>query len=348
MNRPEGSAAVRVLLVEALRGERQRLSGVIDAAPALTLVGVANNSAEALESAARLRPDVIAINTQVYGSDGFAISRLIMQACPAPIVLFGEHVDSPVADQATAAGALTVVRRPGHPMAASYGQDCAFFIKTLQVMAGVPVITRFATRAPAPSAPTVGASGQPELLAIAASTGGPGAVHRIIRQLRPNFPAPIVLVQHIAHTFVQSLAEWLRSVTALPVEIVRQEQRLAPGRLYLALANHHLVLGRRGWVTIRPGIPGAEPYCPSADILFHSVAQSYGSRAIGLILSGMGDDGAQGLAAMRQAGSMTLAQNEASCVVYGMPQAAVRANAVQQVGALDDLSAMINSQFAHR
>ncbi|HYF66453.1 MAG TPA: hypothetical protein VD886_26730, partial [Herpetosiphonaceae bacterium] len=173
-------AAVRVLLVETLRGERQRLSGLIEAAPALSLAGVAASGAEALDLAARVRPSVIAINTQIYGSDGFAVSRLIMQACPAPIVLYGEQADGPVVQQATAAGALTIVRRPGHSMAPGYDQECALFVKTLEVMAGVPVVTRFAARTPAPSAPL----GQPELLAIAASTGGPGVVQRIVGQLR--------------------------------------------------------------------------------------------------------------------------------------------------------------------
>jgi two-component system chemotaxis response regulator CheB len=341
------NAPTRVLLVESMRAQRQRLSALIDAAPALALVGVAGTSNDALEAAARLRPDVIAINTQVIGSDGFAITQRLMQHSPAPVVLFCADPGARAA-AAMAAGALTVIQAPGSRAASDHDHDSALFVQTLRVMAGVPVVTRFRPRRPDASAPASRPAAQGyELLAIAASTGGPGAIQRVISRLGPGFPLPIVLVQHIARNFIQSLADWLSSTTALPVAVVAGEQRLQPGSVYVAQSNHHLIIPRRGWAAARPGDDGAA-YCPSADVLFHSVAQSYGPRAIGLILSGMGDDGARGLAAMRQVGGLTLAQDEASCVVYGMPQAAVRANAVQQVGPLDELAAIINQYSPHR
>ncbi len=348
MRRADPSVPVRVLLVESMRSQRHLLSGLIETAGYLALAGVVSNSSEALDAATRLRPDVIAMNTQVLGSDGFAVTREVMQACPAPVVLFCAEVSPAIAAAATAAGALTAIQAPGSPTALTYAHDCGLFLKTLQVMAGVPVVTRFSSRPPA-SPPASLAKGQGyELLAIAASTGGPGAIQRVVSALGPAFPLPIVLVQHIARNFVQSLADWLSSVTALPVTVVQGEQRLQPGQMYVAPANHHLIVGRRGWVTVQSGDTQVAAYCPSADLLFHSVAQTYGPRAIGLILSGMGDDGARGLAAMRQSGSQTLGQDEASCVVYGMPQAAVQANAVQQVGALDELAAMITQHISRR
>ncbi len=349
MRRSDPHAPVRVLLVESMPSQRHLLSALVEAAPDLALLGVANNSAGALEMAARLRPDVIAINTQILGSDGFAIARQLMRICPTPVVLFGTSVDVQVAAAATAAGALTAIQAPGSQANLTYEHDCAIFVKTLRVMAGVPVVTRFDARSAAPSAPARAAPGRPyELLAIAASTGGPSATQRIVGQLGPRFPLPIVLVQHIALNFVQSLADWLTSVTAIPVMVVEGEQKLLPGHMYVAPSGHHLLIERRGWATVRSGANLAAAYCPSADLLFHSVAQSYGPRAIGLILSGMGDDGARGLGAMRQSGSLTLAQDEASCVVYGMPQAAVRANAVQQVEALDELAGIINQHLANQ
>ena len=349
MKRIAPGAPIRVLLVESMRAQRHVLSALIEAAPDLNLVGVAINSGDAVEAASRLRPDVLAINTQIQGADGFALTQQVMRVCPAPVVLFCPHVSAPIADAAMTAGALTVIKAPGSQSHVDHASDCAIFLKTLRVMAGVPVVTRFVSRAPGVGAAVSEARGQTyDLLAIAASTGGPSAIQRIVSQLGPAFPLPIVLVQHIARNFVQSLADWLSSVTAMPVEVVQMEQKLQPGRLYLAPSNHHLLIARRGWVTVESGDATPAAYCPSADMLFHSVAQTYAQRAIGLILSGMGDDGTRGLGAMRQAGGLTLAQDEASCVVYGMPQAAVRANAVQQVGSLDALASMITRHSSHR
>ncbi len=344
MRRTDQSAPVRVLLVEARRDQQQVLGALI-AGARLELVGTVGTATEALAAVARLRPEVVAINVQLYGGDGLALTRQIMQRCPTPIVLYDAGLRSCTPDEATAAGALALVQHPTSRAAADTSSQRDMFVKTLAVMAGVPVVTRFATRtAPAPQLRSAGY----QLLAIAASTGGPSAVQRIVCQLGPRFPLPIIIVQHIADTFVQSLAEWLISVTAMPVNVVQQELALQPGQLYLAESRHHLMVPRRGWVTVRPGDQITDAYCPSADRMFHSVAQIYGQHAIGLILSGMGDDGARGLAALHQAGGLTLAQNEASCVVYGMPQAAVRANAVDYSDDLDQLAALIERHTAVR
>jgi two-component system chemotaxis response regulator CheB len=343
------SAPVRVLLVESMRSARHLLSTLIELAPELTLVGVASNTNEALELATRLRPAVIAMNTHVLGSDGFTLTQQVMRVCPTPVVLFCATLSPQVSDAATAAGALTVIQLPGSQTAVNHDHDSAIFLKTLRVMAGVPVVTRFVFRPSGRNDAARDANGQPyALLAIAASTGGPSAIQRVVSQFGPAFPLPIVLVQHIASTFVQSLADWLNSVTAMPVKVVHDAQKLQPGHIYLAPSNHHLLMRQRGWATVQSSDDTEAAYCPSADLLFQSVAQTYGPRAIGLILSGMGDDGARGLAAMRQSGSLTLAQDEASCVVYGMPQAAVLANAVQQVGSLDELAAIITRHSSHR
>lgn len=348
MNRKDPAAPIRVLLVESLRAQRQFLSGLIEAAPDLCLVGMAATQGDTLDAATRLRPDVIVMNIQMPGADGIAIAGQVMQICPTPVILFCETMSAPVSAAATAAGALTVIQVPRRQIDSQHAADCALFLKTVRVMAGVPVVTRFGAAAAAGRVPPSKTNASYELLAIAASTGGPSVIHQIVRQLGPAFPLPIVLIQHIAHSFVQALAEWLTGVTALPVDVVQMEQRLAPGHIYLAPAHHHLLIGRRGWVTTQHGDATTAGYCPSGDLLFHSVAASYGPQAIGLILSGMGDDGARGLRAMRQAGSLTLAQDEASCVVYGMPRAAVQINAVHQVGTLDQLVSILQQQSAQR
>ena len=180
----------------------------------------------------------------------------------------------------------------------------------------------------------------PRLLALAASTGGPSAVQTILRGLGPDFPLPTLVAQHIARGFVENMVAWLNRTTPLPVRIARPEEYLLPGHVYVAPDGQHLLAGEGGVARLRPGASG-DRYCPSADMLFEGVASIYGSRAIGVILTGMGNDGARGLSTLRAAGSVTLAQNETSCVVYGMPQAAVAAGAVALIESLSDLAATI-------
>jgi two-component system, chemotaxis family, protein-glutamate methylesterase/glutaminase len=180
----------------------------------------------------------------------------------------------------------------------------------------------------------------PQLLAIAASTGGPGAIQTILLGLGANFRLPTLVAQHIAHGFVEGMVAWLNRTTPLPVHVAQLGERLVPGHVYLAPDGQHLLSSASGVVCLRPSAAG-DRYCPSADLLFEGVAGSYGSRAIGVILTGMGNDGARGLATLRAAGSITLAQNEASCVVYGMPQAAVATGAVVRIEPLNDLAGII-------
>jgi two-component system chemotaxis response regulator CheB len=180
----------------------------------------------------------------------------------------------------------------------------------------------------------------PQLLAIAASTGGPSALQTILLGLGADFLLPTLVAQHIARGFVEGMVAWLNGTTPLPVHVAQLGEQLLPGHVYLAPDEQHLLAGAGGVVCLRPSA-ASDRYCPSADLLFEGVAAIYGSRAIGVILTGMGNDGARGLATLRAAGSATLAQNETSCVVYGMPQAAVAAGAVVRIEPLSDLASVI-------
>jgi two-component system, chemotaxis family, protein-glutamate methylesterase/glutaminase len=180
----------------------------------------------------------------------------------------------------------------------------------------------------------------PQLLAIAASTGGPAAIQTILRGLGGDFRLPTLVAQHIARGFVEGMVTWLNRTTPLPVHVAQLGEQLLPGHVYLAPDEQHLLAGAGGVAYLQPSAT-SDRYCPSADILFEGVAGIYGSRAIGVILTGMGNDGARGLAMLRAAGSITLAQNETSCVVYGMPQSAIAAGAVVRIEALNDLADVI-------
>jgi two-component system chemotaxis response regulator CheB len=337
---------IRVLVVEDSRAQRELLLALLRGSGDFEVVGTAANGKEAIAEAQRLRPNVIAMDIHLPILDGYEATRQIMRQCPTPIVLISSQGDTARRSiEALAAGALAVVRKPGGR--AGPDDERATFLTTLRLMADVRVVTRHSTRQPTTDnrASAAGQPGRsiassfdaaqsrhrspvaPKVVAIAASTGGPAAVQTVLRGLGTGFPLPILVVQHIARGFVPALIEWLNNTLALPVRVAQQGERLVPGQVYLAPEDHHIVAHEPGMAGLRP-IAAGDRFCPSADLLFETVAGVYGAAAIGLVLTGMGDDGTRGLLALRAAGAPTLAQDAASCVVYGMPRAAVEAGAI--------------------
>jgi two-component system chemotaxis response regulator CheB len=244
--------------------------------------------------------------------------------------------------EAQTVGALAVVRKPGSVNHQDYEQDRDTMLRTLWLMADVPVVTRYARRVvPPPSLDEQPRARQrPRLLAIAASTGGPAAVQMLLNGLGNEFPLPILLAQHIAHGFIDALVEWLHNTTPLTVKMTYAGEVMRPGHVYLAPDDQHILTQEPGVVMLKP-MTASDRYCPSADHLFASVAAVYRAQAMGVILTGMGNDGAQGLRALHDTGALTFAQDESSCVVYGMPQAAVALGAVSHIEPISNLSAAI-------
>ena len=329
---------IRVLLVEDSRAQRELLLGLLRASGDFEIVGTAGNGKDAVAEAQRLRPHVIAMDVHLPILDGYEATRQIMRQCPTPIVLISSQGDTARRSiEALAVGALAVVSKPGGR--AGSDDERAAFLTTLRLMADVRVVTRHSGRSLTPSQrpPASDQPGMsivnrrlrlaPKVLAIAASTGGPAAVQTVLRGLGTAFPLPILVAQHIARGFVPALVEWLNNTIDLPVRIAQPGERLLPGQIYLAPEDYHLVAHEPGVVGLRPMATG-DRFCPSADLLFETVANVYGGGAIGLVMTGMGDDGTRGLLALRAAGAPTLAQDAASCVVYGMPRAAVEAGAI--------------------
>jgi two-component system chemotaxis response regulator CheB len=309
------------------------------------VAGAASNGQDALEAIRQLQPDIVAMDIHLPGINGYVAAQQIMQSCPTPIVLVsGTHEAVQRPDlEALAAGALAVLRKPGNTSHPSHATDLANLLTTLRLMADVPVVTRFPQRLsssawPANQPPVSGTPpASPLVLAIAASTGGPAAIQTVLQGLGHDFQLPVLVVQHIAHGFVGPLAEWLATMLPLQLKIARHGERLLPGVVYLAPEDHHLLSAHGARVELRPQ-SADDRYCPSADLLFESTARVYGPRAIGVILTGMGDDGAAGLCKLRTAGGHTVGQDSASCVVYGMPKAAAEAQALVQIEPLDRIA----------
>lgn len=341
---------LRVLIVDDSAVQRHMLASLLASDPSIELAGSASNGAEALRAVARLRPDVIALDEDMPVMNGLEAARHIMRETPTPIVMISAATGDDARQLAEAALAAGIVAIRGkRALAAAEPGAIAELLRLLKSMASVRVIRRrrepVACDGPAP-APLVDTSPTtPELVAIGASTGGPQALRDIICQLPAAFPLPVVVVQHTTAGYSSTLVEWLGGTAKLPVRVAHDGDPLDGPGVYIAPSTRHMLV--RGRHLVLQDAPPVSLHCPSATVLFRSVAASHGSRAIGVLLTGMGDDGAAGLMEMKQAGALTIAQDEASSVVFGMPAEAIRIGAADHILAPDDIAQLLLQQW-HR
>jgi two-component system chemotaxis response regulator CheB len=284
--------------------------------------------------------------------DGLEATSHIMRTVPTPIVVVTSSLlraDVDLTFEALKAGALTVLRKPG----LNDPETCERVIQTVRLMSEVPVIHHWGRRERTTaegkedeitpmrtSALQRQSQRQVQVIGIASSTGGPAALAAVLRPLSEDFPVPIVGVQHITRGFAGGLADWLGGETALRVGIAGHGDVPRPGTFLLAPDDYHMQINAWGIIELNKE-PPFKGLRPSANHLFHSLARNYGPRAVGVVLTGMGDDGAEGIQELHDAGGLTLAQNEQSCVVYGMPREAVVRNAVDLVLAPGEIASLI-------
>ena len=343
---------LRILIVEDSSVVALLLRAIFQQQPDMQVLGHAKNGREAVQMARDLKPDVITMDIRMPVMDGFEATRMIMAGSPTPIVVVSSSVDDEelrITFRAIEEGALAVMEKPRgftHPDFETIRRD---LVDTVRAMSQVKLFKRFKVERPSGVDIYETAIHQRtkayELLAIACSTGGPQALHRIFALLPIGFPVPVVVTQHISKGFVGGLAAWLAGNTLLNVKLAEQGELLTAGTIYFAPDDQHLLVTRTHEglaVNLNQGV-SFNGFRPSASPMFKSVAMTCQSRAIGALLTGMGADGADGLLAMRRVGGHTLVQDEASAVVYGMPGAAIALDAVDQVVALDNMPAYLSS-----
>lgn len=353
---------IRVLLAEDSRSQREAISWVIGNAPYLELVGTAANGAEAVDMVEQLKPDIVLMDCHMPVMDGIEATRVIMGRCPVPIVVTSATFDANDVHpglEALHEGALAIVPKPLDPAAENFDRLAEELRLTLKLMADVKVVRRL-PRPPATPRPTQDPTDPPadravptrnvrgiRIIAMGASTGGPPVVLDILRRLAPRLDVPMLLVQHMSPGFIVGFASWLARGSGLPVEVAAANVAAAPGRVYVAPEGHHLGIDGRGRLTLDDG-PPENGFRPSVSHLFRSVADAFGREALAILLTGMGQDGADGMAYLGQKGGVTTVQDKESSVVFGMPAAAVRIGAAQRVLAPPDIARFVLAQLTRR
>ncbi|RZI30168.1 protein-glutamate methylesterase/protein-glutamine glutaminase [Pseudomonas orientalis] len=369
--------AVKVLVVDDSGFFRRRVSEILSADPTIQVVGTATNGKEAIEQAIALKPDVITMDYEMPMMDGITAVRHIMQRCPTPVLMFSSltHEGARVTLDALDAGAVDflpknfedISRNPEkvkqmlcekvHSISRSNRRSLFSAPAPAPTPAAVPAAAPASSfnrpapapapaarpapaapsRAPAPSAHSPAPKRKAyKLVAIGTSTGGPVALQRVLTQLPANFPAPIVLVQHMPAAFTKAFAERLDKLCRISVKEAEDGDILRPGLALLAPGGKQMMVDGRGAIKILPGDERLN-YKPCVDITFGSAAKSYGDKVLAVVLTGMGADGREGARLLKQGGSAIWAQDEASCVIYGMPMAIVKADLADAVYSLDDI-----------
>lgn len=341
-------APIRVLIADDSATIRNALAALLAEDRRMEVVGEAADGLKAVELARSIRPDVITMDVLMPKLDGLQAIKLIMAEAPSRILVVSSVVEDRelnLSFRAMAAGALELISKPQTGKQESLRQWGARVAESIRLMAEVPVVTRRrAHSGPTPVPRLMG--DEARILGIAASTGGPAALAFILGALPADLPVPIVIAQHIGEGFVVGLQRWFAEVSKLKVHLAVDGARIKPGNVYLAPGGHDLEIDpyadvdQGGTLRINRSSGG---HSPSGDKLLHSIARAYGRSSVGMVLTGMGEDGARGLLSIHKMNGITIAQDEATSTVYGMPQAAANLGAAQNILPLESIPGFVRA-----
>lgn len=338
-----GDKRIRVLIAEDSAVQRAFLTYLLEETGIFEIAGTARDGAEAVEKTRSLRPDIVLMDCHMPVMSGIEATREIMATAPVPIVIASASTrpdDVEASLEALRHGALSFLCKPTGLDDPDHETRVAELVRTLRLMSEVKVVGRRAVRR-VPAIARFRAPAKPAaIVGIGGSTGAPGILASILRAIAPDLAVPVLVVQHMTAGFVDGFARWLSGAAELDVTVARHGVLCEPRKVYIAPDGIQMGVDRYGRLRLADE-PAMDGFRPSATYLFHSLAQSYGAGAMGIVLSGMGRDGAAGLLALREAGGQTAVQDAASCVVFGMPREALALGAADLALAVADLSQLI-------
>jgi len=336
------SGPIRVLVVDDSLLVRELLANILNKTPGMTVVGTARDGAEGFEMTQKLKPNVVTMDIEMPNMDGYQAIELIMAYQPTPIlVVTGANIrdGKDITFKVLEIGALDLMEKPTHAWGDELKAKEIELVEKISLLSKVKVIRHVKGKVKAKKPKPAPSTHKEELIpvAIASSTGGPNALKTILSDLTDGSHAGIVAVQHMSPGFLRGLTEWLDSNCSMRVKEAKRGDRITPDSVFVAPSGLHMVVEKEGIIRLTDD-PPFRGHRPSGNVLLKSVAESFGPLAIGIILTGMGDDGALGIKAIKDHGGRTIAQDEETSVVFGMPKAAIDLGAVDTVLPLDKIS----------
>lgn len=344
-------SAIRILIVDDSAFIRYNLAKGLETSPEFEIVGAVQNGFEALQRINSLKPDVVILDVEMPGLDGLTTLKRIMAECPTPVIMFSAltRQGARITVQALMRGAFDFVTKPEARL------EMPAIIEALKSKIKAAVATRMGALQPQKTGPLLnppksglqGFQRGDALVVIGASTGGPRALQQLLSALPATLPAAVLVVQHMPPGFTHSLAQRLHEVSPLRIQEAVSGDRLARGLVLLAPGDFHLTVTRMGQVKLDQS-PRRNHVRPAADVTLESVAQNFGSASIGVILTGMGNDGTEGAAQVKAAGGKVIAEHESTSVVYGMPRSVIEAGLADRVAPLPDIASTLLELVNHR
>ncbi len=346
------SKIIRVLIAEDSPFIAKVIASLISSDPQMQVVGMAHNGKEAVEMAMTLKPDIITMDIHMPVMDGYEATKQIMAHCPVPILIASAAVQADGVERmfrAVSYGALDLL----DISELTIGENSVFgdkFLESIRLLSRIKVVHHLLAKLEGkheqvpPVAPIAQEHGTDSLLAIVASTGGPQAIYTVLKALPLNFPCGIVIVQHITSGFLEQFAQWLHNECKLTIKIAEQGEVIKSGTVYLAPCDLQMRVVRGGILHLTDE-PIYDGHKPSGTVLLDSVAQVYREKAVAVILTGMGKDGAKGMVAIRAAGGKTIAQDKDSSIVFGMPKEAIDLGCIDRVCPVEEIAPQIVEIF---
>ena len=334
---------IKVLIVDDSGLIREILKNILETDPAIQIIGMAENGERSIELVQKLKPDVVTMDINMPVMDGFRATEHIMAYCPTPILILSSIIDKEgtyTTFNALAAGAVDVMEKPSGLEIKVWNKLGDVLVQKVKLISKVKVVTHvkgrvrgFLKHSESVSLPS---PNRYEIIAIGASTGGPSVVMQILKNIPANYDSGILVVQHMASGFIKGFVEWLGDACEVKVKLAGDDEKIEGGQVLIAPDGFHTVVRSKKRIGLVSGekVHGVKP---SVDILFNSIAEVFGQTAVGVLLTGMGTDGAEGLKHIKDKGGITIAQSEDSCVVFGMPKAAIEKGAVSKVLSVEDI-----------